>query len=166
VCFRFPNNDILQIKLTRETAYRFVSRLNIRKTNQQLADTIDRYVVQELRSVIKVRLRNAHIRYNDIKIKLLCDFIKKIGHTASDCLDVMLNIIEEPHAEADLMAALERRRDFYMLALQKAEESEEQLGKNNIETLMVQGVRLPHIDRNEVMRQIAMIEKILYFLSK
>ncbi len=166
--FRFPNKETLFVPLTHEAAYRFVSRLRLSyQADLRIRDALERYVAQDLRSVIKVRLRNACIRYNEYNIKLLCDFYEKLGFMSeqlAENLEVMLNILSEPHAQEDIHKALEKRRDFYTLALQKATESEEQFGRNNIETLMVQGVRSPHIDRNEVMRQIVIIERLSYFL--
>ena len=170
VPFRFPNEETLFVPLTKDAAYRFISRLRLPyKADSRIRDMLERCVAQDLRSVIKVRLRNACFRYNENNVSVLCEFFEKLGFVSdqlAESLEVMLNILSEAHAEEDIHRALEKRRDFYTLALQRAAESEEQFGRNNIETMMVQGLRLPHIDRNEVMRQIVIIERIQYFLSK
>lgn len=168
VLLRFPDNDELIINLPRDAGSRFVSRLNIsHKTDRQLLDAIQCNIDETLQWAVKVRLRNARIRYSRNKLDFFCRFFEKpIAESDEllECLDFILIFMSEIRDSDDIRAALKKRKDFHFLAIQKAADFEEQFGKNNMETLMVQGLRVPHIDRAKLMREIVVIDRICYLL--
>ncbi len=168
VPIRFPDGGKIEIAMTEEIAMRFVSRLNIsHNMSDDLKEVIDGSLEEQLQYVIKVRLRNARLSYNDNNVRILSSLFEKFGlesEQISEYLEVILNIISEPYAEDDIRKILEKRKDFYFMALQKAELLEEQFSKNNMETLMVQGFRSPHIDRRKITRLITILERLMYVI--
>lgn len=164
----FPDGNTLSINLPKDAASRFISRLNISyKTDGQILEAVNAHVEKNLQWTVKVRLRNARLDLGDNKLNFLCMFFEKMNIRAdelSECLDFVLNFLTEIKDSDDICAALERRKEFHFLAIQKAAEFEEQFAKNSIETLMVQGLRMPHIDRAKLMREIVIIDRISYLM--
>ncbi|OQX24280.1 MAG: hypothetical protein BWK80_21645 [Desulfobacteraceae bacterium IS3] len=168
VALRFPDGNALVIKLPEDAASRFISRLNISyKTEERLLDAIRCHIPETLQWAIKVRLRNARHQYSPNKLDFLCRFFEKPitePDELLECLDFVLNFMTEINGADDIRTALERRKEFHFLAIQKAADFEEQFGRNNMETLMVQGLRMPHIDRAKLMREIVIIDRICYLV--
>jgi hypothetical protein len=168
LALRFPDGNVLIINLPEDATSRFIFRLNISyKTEQQILDTIQCHIPENIQWTVKVRLRNARLDFSPNKLDFLCRFFEKpIAEPDEllECLDFILTFMTEIRDSEDIRAALERRKEFHFLAIQKAADFEEQFGKNNMETLMVQGLRVPHIDRAKLMREIVIIDRICYLL--
>ncbi len=168
VALRFPDGNALVINLPEDAAYRFISRLNISyKADRQLLEIVNAHVEKNLQWTVKVRLRNARLDLSQNKLDFLCHFFEKPITQADElleCLDFVLAFMSEIRDSDDIRTALERRKEFHFLAIQKAADFEEQFGRNNMETLMVQGMRMPHIDRAKLMREIVIIDRICYLV--
>jgi hypothetical protein len=71
-----------------------------------------------------------------------------------------LNFLEDTEDGADVYAAFMNRRRIGWQLLQKSAQFEEKLKKDNIETLMLRGERAPHVSKAELLKTIALIERI------
>ena len=98
----------------------------------------------------------------DGKVLFMCDFLAKLGGDDQllACLDFMLNFLEDIEDDADVYVALMNRRRTGWQLLQKSAQFEEKLKKDNIETLMLRGERAPHVSKEELLKTIALIERI------
>lgn len=145
-------------------AERFLARLNIsRKTDRALAETIRRRVPEPYRTLCRVRLRNARSVYGGGKASFLCAFFEKMKSDFNELLDgfdFLLAFLEETADDADLYGALLRKKRFHLRNLQKAKNFEIRLNGSNMETLLMQGVRMPYIDQAEARRSIGLIDGI------
>ena len=77
-----------------------------------------------------------------------------------ECLESAIEILEEADDQSDIYRVLSGKKasDFQSLII--AERFEELLQKNNIETLLLQGVRPVSIDKDAVLRKMEIIDRI------
>jgi hypothetical protein len=141
----------------------FLQRLNLtRRIEPRLAMAISTLVAPVDRIGVRVKLRNSRKPMGDGKVRFLCDFLAKLGggDQLLACLDFTLNFLEDIEDDADVYAALMNRRRIGWQLLQKSAQFEEKLKKDNIETLMLRGERAPHVSKEELLKTIALIERI------
>jgi hypothetical protein len=161
----FPDNQgTLSLKMSFETADRFLARLNIhRKIDKRISAAIDKYVPEKLKIQVMVKLRNACDKLAENKILFLCDFIEKIEDEGDDfleCLDFILSFLDEAENTSDLFSALIDKKRFYYKNLKRAEKFRPQLEKTNMETMILQGVKVPYINTEDEKRKMELIDKI------
>ena len=69
--------------------------------------------------------------------------------TALDAMDFLLGFFGELQDDTDIYRALMDKKRFYFQNLQKAVQSDELLQAQNLETLIFQGARIVHFDKND-----------------
>lgn len=141
----------------------FLQRLNLtRRIEPRLAIAISTLVAPVDRIAVRVKLRNTRKPMGDGKIRFLCDFLAQLGRDDQllACLDFTLSFLEDIEDGADVYAALMNRRRISWLLLRKSAQFEEKLKRDNIETLMLRGERAPHVSKEELLKTIALIERI------
>ncbi len=163
---RFPESeDSLKFFLPKSSAIQFLSRLNIsRKLNKRLIKAIDEFVSDNCRTAVKVRLRNARVKFTENKIMFLRSFFEKLkveDNYFFKCLDFILDFFDRLEDDRDILQSLVDRKRFYFQNVQKAARFEELLNKNNMETLISRGVRIPHISKEDAMHNIVIIDTII-----
>ncbi|MDO9567705.1 MAG: hypothetical protein Q7J15_13350 [Candidatus Desulfaltia sp.] len=163
---RFPGSeDSLKLFLPKSSAMQFLSRLNIsRKLNKRLIKAIDEFVSDKCRTAVKVRLRNARVEFTENKIMFLRSFLKKLkveDNYFFKCLDFILDFFDGIKDDKNILQSLLDKKELYFQNLQKASGFEELLNKNNMETLISRGVRIPHISKEDVMHNIVIIDTIV-----
>ena len=172
---RFPESkDSLKFFVPKSSAIQFISRLNIsRKLNKRLLKAIDKFVSDNCRTPVKVRLRNAGVELTENEIMFLRSFFEKLKVEENyffKSMDFMLDFfaglkfagLQDDGLKDDrnILQSLEDRKGFYFQNLQKAARFEELLNKNNMETLISRGVRIPHISKEDAMHNIVIIDTI------
>ena len=141
----------------------FLQRLNLtHRIEPRLAMAISTLVAPVDRIAVRVILRNTRKPMGNGKIRFLCDFLAKLGGDDQllACLDFTLNFLEDIEDGADVYAALMNRRRISWQLLRKSAQFEEKLKQDNIETLMLRGERAPHVSKEELLKTIALIERI------
>ena len=161
----FPDNKgSIKFIVPELSAPQFVFRLNIsRKLNKRLLKAIDKFVSDKRRIPLKVRLRNAMSVLSENKIKFLCSFFEKLKVEENyffKCLDFMLDFFEGIKDDINIQQSLVERKRSLFQNLQKAVKFEELLNKNNMETLISRGVRIPHVSKEDAMNNIVIIDTI------
>jgi len=161
----FPDNKgVLHVKMPYEAAGRFLTRLNIhKKIDKRISAAIDNYVSEKLNISVRVKLRNAFDGLAENKIFFLCDFFGKMKDESGDfleCLDFILSFLDEAENTSDLFRALIDKKRFYFKNLQRAEKFRQQLEKANMETMILQGVKVPYINIEDEKRKMELIDKI------
>jgi hypothetical protein len=127
-----------------------------------LRESINRLPDELQRNRIKVRLRNSRLKPSPQKIDFLRDLFEKMDPRAEnflDCLDFVLGFLDEI-ADDDIYEALVAKKKFYFQSLQKADQRDLRLKQHNLETLLLQGMRMVVIDPADVRLKMLMIDRI------
>ncbi|OQY57717.1 MAG: hypothetical protein B6245_15595 [Desulfobacteraceae bacterium 4572_88] len=144
----------------------FVSRLNIsKKLDTKLTEAISTHADLSDGRRFKVRLRNARFDATENKTRFLCRFFEELGAfsgTGDEYLDFLLNFLDELQKDGDIFQGLTEKKKFCFQTFQKVLKSEELLNQKNMETLILQGVRIPYADKNDLLRQMDMIDDISF----
>jgi len=147
------------------SALQFVFRLHIsRKLNKRLFKAINKFVTEKSKLSVKVRLRNARSKFSENKIKFLSSLFEKLKVEENyffNCLDFMLDFFDGLKDDKNILQSLLDKKELYFQNLQKAVKFEKLLNKNNMETLIFRGVRIPHVDKEEIMHKIVIIDTII-----
>jgi hypothetical protein len=142
----------------------FIARLHIAKhLNPKLREVINKCADQGARDGYKVRIRNSRFLPGEKKIHFLCDFFEKLtpqSHDFNTCLDFALAFLDEMNQDQDLYPALMAKKRFYLRSLQKAKKLENQIQKNNVETLLSQGKRVILVDQADARKKLLIIDRI------
>ncbi|MFO7666402.1 MAG: hypothetical protein R6V76_07280 [Desulfobacterales bacterium] len=143
----------------------FIDCLNIAvKLHGKLAESVKFITSDRSRTLAKVRIRNARKDFEGKSLDFLSLFFEKMGYEEEsifdDCLKAVLKILDETDDRSDIYNALSIRKAACFKRLTDAERFEEQLQKNNIETLLLQGVRPLSVDKDAEMKQMEIIDRI------
>jgi hypothetical protein len=146
-------------------AEHFVRRLRITfRLDSGLKGTIEkRFPDGEAATACKVSLRNAGVAQAGPSAGFLTLFFERM--TPNDpgfprCFDFVLGFIGELSPDADPFEFLMAKKRFHHRNLLRALKAEELLRKDNMETLMMNGVRFSHASREESADGMEMIDRI------
>ena len=117
----------------------------------------------EGRLVLRVLLRNAHLRQTPVQVRFLCDFLERVSPVSEDFVDklsFMLVFMNEHEDASNLYQALMDRKKFIFQNLLKARRSADIAGRSNMETLIMTGVRTPYFDIDAAEHALALIDSI------
>ncbi len=161
-----PSGSDLQFYVPDWASEGFVRRLHIAKRlDPILIEAVERAVDPSQRTPFKVRLRNSSFPQTKRTVGFIRDFLDRIVADPKDLALLMDDIIEflnEIQDTDDIYGALMDKKKFYFRMLQTAQKFERQLKKHNIETLLMQGIRSPHVDQADVRRRMAAVDRISY----
>ena len=165
----FPaSRDPLELKMPHSAADQFVSRLRIsKKLDSKLVAAIDKNVSENMRSLVRVKLRNARPIPVGPKLNALAALFEKMKTTDKElieCLEFLLHLFDDLPDDTNVFGGLMARKRFYFKSVLKAESFEEKLKKSNMETLMLQGERAPYISKPDAVKKMALIDKISFSL--
>ena len=143
----------------------FIDRLNMSvKLHDKLVKAVKFIASDSSRTLAKVRIRNARKEFSGKNLSFLCLFFEKMGSEEEsifdECLELVIEVISEAGNDADIYGALMLKKAASYQSLLCAERFEEQLAKNNIETLLLQGVRPVSIDKDAAIRNMEVIDRI------
>jgi len=161
----FPGQaEDLSFSLTKDLLQTYVHGLNITlRLPNLLVETIDRELAQRAGAQIKAILRHAPVELTDS----ICSFLVRLMERSSYSIELLqadlelcLAIFAEQPAAEHLFDLFMTKKRRLLHQLQLAARFEKQLAADNMETLMLKGVRMPHIDQDEARRSIARIDDI------
>jgi hypothetical protein len=161
----FPDDRrTLELSMPESSAGQLVARLKIsKKLDPRLIEIIGRSVAEIDRDRFKVWLRNSRFTGSESNVSFLCRFFEQWPAQREgffQALEFILNFLDEVPEDTDLFVALMRKKRFYVRSLQKAEKYEEQMKGKNIETLLLQGLRIPYADKGDAIKKIRIIDGI------
>jgi hypothetical protein len=164
-CFRFSDNrSVWEINTPVSGSCTFVYRLNISSNpNKRLIAAIHSVSQDPDRIRYKVMLRNAGLDLNQKKIDCLETFFMKSKPEGDGFLKrfrFLLHFLGEWNDEGNLSDALRDKKGQYTKQLQQTLKFESLRKNRNMETLMMMGIRSPHLDRDDIFRKIAAIDDI------
>ena len=142
----------------------YVLNLRItRKLHPELVDAVHKYAPGNIGAGIKVKLRNTRVDLSRPIRSFLCRFLEKTDSTGKHFLpdlDLCLSVLSEQPGTPSLFDLFMGKKRSLLVALQQAERFEKQLARDNIETLILKGVRAPHIDKADAREKITRIDAI------
>jgi hypothetical protein len=165
VTFHFEDDrGALKLQIPDDVIRKFLLRLKIsRHLEASLIESIHNYGDMQNTNRFKVKIRNSRFSSSDSKTEFLCRFFDKIGSRSNDvfeCLNFILEFLDEIKKEDDVYQALMAKKKFYFISLQKAKKMDTRLEKHNIETLLMQGERLTLIDQVDARKKMQIIDRI------
>ena len=147
-----------------ETIQPVITRLNIsRKTDPRIIDALHRFSEEPLCTRCKIRLRNSRWIQNEAHIQLLLELIEKFAPLRdgfTEYLDVVLEFLTVFHTESDIMQSLESEKERLVHLLDMADRQDHLLRTSPMEAIMLQGVRIVSIDREEIINRIHILDQV------
>lgn len=144
----------------------YLKRLKIAwHMERDVAAAIANGVSEALAPIVKVRLRNAGLCLEPHQRVFLGRYFQRMVDSDPDyldCLDLLIAILDkaEVHVEVyDLL--IDHKRSFFR-SLQQAKRFAAALRQSNMETLMLQGVRVSHISPDLLLHQMRLIDLICF----
>jgi len=162
----FPDErGTIKVQVSPVVLGEFIQHLNMHvKIPGKLAEAVKFIACDRSRTLAKVKIRNAGKKFAGKRLDFLCLFFEKMGHEDQsifdEYLEVAMGILEEADDRSDIYRTLSGKKAAGFQSLINAERFEEMLQKNNIETLLLQGVRPVSIDKDAVLRKMEIIDRI------
>lgn len=153
----------IRLPLPPEAIEPFVARLRITvHLPEKIIEQIDRELPEKRRGPVKVRLRNARVLLNKNQRGFLTDLLPALATDDQllPCVDFALQFLEEADEENDFSTMLVEKRRTLVRNIKKMERFRSLLHRENMETLVMRGERIPLIDIADAQKKIAMIDKI------
>ena len=164
----FPEDRItIKLPLTPAIIAAYVSRLKItHRLPLKLIAVINQRFDRETVLPVKVKLRNSGMRFTLEQIDFLSAFFNALSPAKKflHYLNFVIPFLESLPANKTVEMALQAQREQYLNNIDLATRFEIMLKKSNMETLMLQGIRTPHISKAETIENIATIDDICYAL--
>ncbi|WP_373499872.1 hypothetical protein [Desulfococcus sp.] len=155
---------ILAVSVPEWAAAAFLRRLHIgRRMDPRLTEAVARFVPEAQRIRVNVGLRNSRFAQTEKKVLFLVNFFTQTaagGEDFLDGIDFLMGFLDDIGGDVSIYRALADRKRSCFRGLRQALRFEEQLERHNIETLLLQGVRAPHVDKSDMLRQMALIDRI------
>jgi hypothetical protein len=162
--FHFPGLGSTPVSIPPETIQPVITRLNIsRKTDPRIIDALHRFSEEPLCTRCKIRLRNSRWIQNEAHIRLLREVIEIIApqrDNFTEYLDVVLDFLTILHTESDIMQSLESEKEQLIHLLDMADRQDHLLKTSPMEAIMLQGVRIISIDREDIINRIHILDHI------
>jgi hypothetical protein len=157
-------SSILTIPTPASGARAFLARLNItRHLDPGLLEVIDRTTVKKRGRKYRVWLRNMVMDLHERDVLFLKHLFVKMdarGKQFDAYLFFALRFLEESRNEDDLFQSLSQHRNRCLRHLQQNERFEAYRRNHTIETLMAHGMRIPHMDKQALLCQVALVDDI------
>lgn len=162
----FPDQGELNLPVPRWAAEGFLRRLNIAgKTDKRIVQAIENHVPSDFRNFFKVRVRNSRFVQNGKNIRFLCHFLERTEADLPDALDIfayVLRFLDQIRESDQIYRALMDRKKICFRCLEQNVRFEEQLGRGNMEILLLQGIRPPQMTRDAALKEMSIIDRISY----
>ncbi len=158
---------LVRIAVPDVTKSQYLTRLNVTwQIDPQVAAALEAGAPAAHARICKVRLRNARIRITPDKRRLLVRFFECMDPDTEGlaCLNLVLALLPTADGERDGYDMLARQKQALFRSLQQRDRFESRLRRSNMETLMLQGVRTPHLSRRTAIEQMRRIDLICYRL--
>ena len=160
----FPGLGSTPVTIPAEAIQPVIARLNIsRKTDPRIIEALHQFSEEPLRTRCKIRLRNSRWIQNNPHILLLREVIQKLisqNEKFLESLDIILGFLTDQHPESDIKQALEYEKERLIHLLDMADKQDHLLRTSPMEAIMLQGVRMVSIDRNEIIKRIHILDQI------
>ncbi len=162
----FPDMGELNIPVPLWAADGFIRRLRIaKKQDKRLPETIEKHVPADFRNIFKVRVRNSRFVQNEKNIRFLCHFLERTEMDqpdTPDMFDYVLRFLDQIRESDQIYKALMDRKKTCFRCVEQNARFGEQLGRGNMEILLLQGIRPPQMTRDAALKEMAITDRISY----
>ncbi len=163
--FTFPDGrGTAEFPLPQDAAAAFLARLHIdRNPAPRLVEAVAAAAPPDLQKRFRVKLRNCRFQWSEPRIDfldLLFQNIDFVVRDPGDLLDFALSLFHELPDTRDLWSAVSAKKQLYVETLEKAARFEEQRRGKTMETLVMQGVRIPHVDAADVAGRLELLDAL------
>ncbi len=162
----FPVQGELTVPVPRWAAEGFLRRLSIaKKTDKRILEAIEKHVPSDFRNILKVRVRNARFVQSEKNVRFLCHFLERtqaVLPDAPELSDYVLRFLTQIRESDQIYRALMDRKKTCFRCLDQNIRFEQQLGRGNMEILLLQGIRPPQMTRDAALKEMAVIDRISY----
>ncbi len=163
--FTFPDGrGTAEFPLPEGAAAAFLSRLHIdRNPDPRLVEAVAAGAPPDLQKRFRAKLRNCRFKWSEPRIDFLRLFFQNLDYVArdpADLLDFALGLLHELPDTQDLWSAVSAHKQRYVETLEKAARFEEQRRGKTMETLAMQGVRIPHVDAADVAERLEKLDAL------
>jgi hypothetical protein len=142
----------------------YLERLNVTwQLDPYLRAAIEDGAGHDMALKVKVRLRNANLRPTADQRTILCRFFERMADDDPDyldCLDLFLSLVGRDVNVDDTYDHLVAHKRFLVRSLRQAQRFTDLLRQSNMETLMLQGVRAPHVSPDQLRYHMRLIDLI------
>jgi len=153
-----------QVAIPGHAARQFISRLNIHKQiSRRVLEAIRKNLPPDLQAPVKVMIRNARFACRDSKAAFLEAFMGGMPFMRDDFLqhlEFVLHFLETSPDGIPLEESLAHQKQHHQKNIMRAEQFERQRKNRNVETMIMQGIRILHFDPRDDMQKIAMIDTV------
>ncbi len=160
----FPGLGSMPVTIPPEAIQSVIPRLNIsRKTDPRIIEALRRFSEEPLRTRCKIQLRNSRWIQNEAHIRLVREVIEKCIFQAGnfiEILDILLEFLTDPRPESDMKQALRSEKERLIHLLDMADRQDHLLRTWPMEAIMLQGVRIVSIDREEIINRIHILDHV------
>ena len=159
-----------KLPLQVDTARTLVERLRITKSlTSEIQQAIHAYVSADDQLAVRVHLRNANWSPAANGAEVLAPLFQNLDSAQAEFwpfLDFILVCLEEVEATGSVRRTFVARKARLEHQLQKTLRYERQRAQHNIETLMLQGERIPYCEAGTLQQQLHMLETVLQWLPR
>lgn len=160
-----PGKDCpLRIPVEYETMARLVTRFNMEWTmDHELSRAIEVFLPEKQRCPVRVKLRNLPADFTPESIRFLCRFLETFPFGAVDfeeCFDYALGLVGEIGPEVPPPLLMQKKRKRLKELLWQAQRFEQELAVNNMETMMLRGMRPQAVGSEDIKKEIGLIDRI------
>jgi len=161
----YPEGGLpVRIAIPGHAARRFISRLNIHKQiSSRVLKAIQKNLPPDLQVPVKVMIRNARFACSGLKAVFLEAFMggmPLVGDNFVQHLEFMLHFLEICPDDVPLEESLAHQKQQHQKNIMRAEQFERQRKNRNVETMIMQGIRILHFDPRDDMHKIVMIDTV------
>ena len=160
----FPGLGDVAVTIPPEAVQAVVSRLNItHTTDARIMASLNRFSEESIRTQCLIRLRNAKWIQSESHIQFLQEVIEEHILKSADPLEWLISLLEflgDAHPESDIHQALLSEKERRIHLLDMADRQELLLRTTPMEAIMLQGIRVASIDRDKIVRQIHILDRI------
>lgn len=161
---RFSNGNTAYLFLPDYCIERFLDRLHLsHPIDPAVYRDIDDHVPEDLKCLTKVKVRNANARFDENRALFIRRFFQDADLNEKDyfdCLDFLLQFLKDIDADDNIFEQLMAVKQYYAENLEKADEFETRHQGKNMETLVLQGVKIPFIDKADTLRRLSLIDNL------
>ncbi|MFO7837986.1 MAG: hypothetical protein R6X08_00625 [Desulfosalsimonadaceae bacterium] len=161
----FPDQgETGEFEVPQEAVSSYVKRLNLdRCIPEKLSEAVGFHIKGRDRLLVRVGLRNAEFEFKQNIVSFLCSYLEQVGVGSEEDmaqLDWVIGFLGQAGERTDIYTALmeEKRRAAEML--RRETENERRLSRQPVEALIMQGVNIACISRDEAVGQINIIDRI------
>jgi len=160
----FPGIGSTLVTIPPEAVQPVITRLNIsRNTDPRIIEALRLFAEEPLCARCRIRLRNSGWIQCEAHVRLLRDVIEKFAPKKEfliEILDVVLEFLTGFHAESDMLQSLESEKERLIHLLDRADRQDHLLRTSPVEAIMLQGVRMVSVDRDEIIRRIRILDQV------